>query len=120
MKKIAVVTGSARGIGHATALALGKAGYHVIFSDVRAAEEVPNLVPEAEAPGTDVFPQPAKIAVIIRTARSNARIFFMVFLLVFCFFCIQHLQYNAAARCFTIQPAAKWFAVRTFYSVLNS
>ena len=51
MKKIAVVTGSARGIGHATALALGKAGYHVIFSDVRAAEEVPNLVPEAEAQG---------------------------------------------------------------------
>lgn len=51
MKKIAVVTGSARGIGHAIALALGKEGYHVILSDVRTEEEMPELIPAVKAQG---------------------------------------------------------------------
>ncbi len=35
MKKVAVVTGSARGIGHTTGRTLAREGYFVVFSDVR-------------------------------------------------------------------------------------
>lgn len=43
MKKIALVTGSTRGIGHAIAEMLGKNGYHVIVCGTRELSELPEL-----------------------------------------------------------------------------
>ncbi len=48
-KKIAVITGSRRGIGKGVAFALGKEGYHVILSATR--DEAPGLIKEFEEQG---------------------------------------------------------------------
>lgn len=54
MKKIAVVTGSRRGIGLATAKTLAKEGYRAILSDIVEAAEVQPLLGELRAEGLDV------------------------------------------------------------------
>ncbi len=44
MEKIALVTGSTRGIGHAIATALGRAGYYVIISGTKELDQQPGLL----------------------------------------------------------------------------
>ncbi len=44
MKKIALVTGSTRGIGHAIAMGLGREGYHVIISGTKELSAMPGLL----------------------------------------------------------------------------
>ena len=51
IKKIAAVTGSARGIGNATAKALAEEGYLVILSDIREPEQAVDLINEFTACG---------------------------------------------------------------------
>ncbi len=51
IKKIAAVTGSARGIGNATAKALAEEGYLVILSDIREPEQVTELIREFTTSG---------------------------------------------------------------------
>ena len=50
--KLALVTGSSKGIGAATAVALAEAGAHVVLTgrDVRALEAVEDRIHEAGAP----------------------------------------------------------------------
>ena len=54
IKKIAAVTGSARGIGNATAKALAEEGYLVILSDIREPEQAVDLINEFTACGYEV------------------------------------------------------------------
>ena len=49
--KTALVTGASRGIGHATAAALAKAGEHVLVHYGRSAQEAESLVAEIKAKG---------------------------------------------------------------------
>jgi NAD(P)-dependent dehydrogenase (short-subunit alcohol dehydrogenase family) len=49
--KTALVTGASRGIGHATAAALAKAGAHVLVHYGRSAQEAESLVAEIKAKG---------------------------------------------------------------------
>ena len=49
--KTALVTGASRGIGHATAAALAKAGAHVLVHYGRSAQEAESLVEEIKAKG---------------------------------------------------------------------
>jgi len=49
--KTALVTGASRGIGHATAAALAKAGAHVLVHYGRSAQEARSLVAEIKAKG---------------------------------------------------------------------
>jgi 3-oxoacyl-[acyl-carrier protein] reductase len=49
--KTALVTGASRGIGRATALALGEAGAHVLVHYGRSAQEAKSLVAQIEAKG---------------------------------------------------------------------
>ncbi|HWZ50072.1 MAG TPA: SDR family oxidoreductase [Granulicella sp.] len=49
--KIALVTGASRGIGRATALALARAGAHVLVHYGRSAQEAESLVDEIQAKG---------------------------------------------------------------------
>lgn len=51
MEKIAVVTGSARGIGYATACKLCEAGYRTVFSDIQPEEDMASLVAFLTAKG---------------------------------------------------------------------
>lgn len=51
IKKIAAVTGSARGIGNATAKALAEEGYLVILSDIREPDQATELIEEFTASG---------------------------------------------------------------------
>ena len=50
-RKIAVVTGSRRGIGLGIAKALGKAGYTVVISDIVEADEVASVIQELSMQG---------------------------------------------------------------------
>jgi 3-oxoacyl-[acyl-carrier protein] reductase len=49
--KTALVTGASKGIGRATALALAKAGAHVVVHYGRSAQEAESLVAEIQAKG---------------------------------------------------------------------
>ncbi len=51
MNKIAIVTGSSRGIGYGIAVALGQNGYHVIVSGTRPEADQPELMPGLAAKG---------------------------------------------------------------------
>ena len=51
MDKIAIVTGSARGIGFATACKLCEAGYHTVFSDIQPEEEMAGFLSDLNAKG---------------------------------------------------------------------
>ena len=49
--KTSLVTGASRGIGHATAAALAKAGAHVVVHYGRSAQEAENLTPIVRTKG---------------------------------------------------------------------
>lgn len=51
MSKVAIVTGSARGIGYATACKLCENGYLTVFSDVRPEQEMAAFVEELHQKG---------------------------------------------------------------------
>lgn len=61
-KKIALVTGAARGIGRATALALASAGAHVLIHYGRSAEEAESVVAEIQSKGGQAQSMAADLA----------------------------------------------------------
>lgn len=63
MKKIAVVTGSTRGIGHAIAMKLGREGYKVIVSGTKEQGDMPGLMEAFAEAGIEAVYQKCNIAV---------------------------------------------------------
>jgi len=55
MKKVALITGAARGIGFKTAEALGTAGLDLVICDIRAETDVADAVSALKATGADVL-----------------------------------------------------------------
>lgn len=76
-QRVAVVTGAGRGIGAATARALGRRGYHVIVnfhSNAGAAAEVVGSIPHATAVRADVCDQQQVTAMIEGIVAEHGRI----------------------------------------------
>lgn len=71
--KVALVTGAARGIGKATALALAEAGYRVVLAG-RTAETVEAVAAEARAAGHDALAVQCDVADEASVDRLFARI----------------------------------------------
>lgn len=61
-RPVALVTGAARGIGRATALALARAGYDVVINFSRSREQAQAVAREAEALGARPLLQQADVA----------------------------------------------------------
>lgn len=61
---VAIVTGAARGIGRACALALGAAGFHVVLADLAAGPEgpLPGVAREVRALGVEALPIEVDVA----------------------------------------------------------
>ena len=54
-KKVAIVTGSARGIGESTALMLAQRGYNITVNYASSADEAKDTVTQCEAAGAEVL-----------------------------------------------------------------
>ena len=60
--KVAVVTGGARGIGRATALALAERGARVVLNDLHSMDEAQEVAREVEAAGSTALVHQADVA----------------------------------------------------------
>ena len=76
MKKVVLITGSAIGIGRACAQAFGRAGYHVVVTDVLEQEgrTLANELPSAEFQKLDVRSTPNADAVVAEVERLHGGI----------------------------------------------
>jgi glucose 1-dehydrogenase len=76
--KIAIVTGGARGIGAASAIALARAGAHVLVNDILAPDDVLQQIAEAggsgEAALADVTDRQAVDALVESAAQRHGRV----------------------------------------------
>jgi 3-oxoacyl-[acyl-carrier protein] reductase len=76
MKKVVLITGAAIGIGRACAQAFGRAGYHVVVTDVLEHEgrALANELPSAEFQKLDVRSTPNADAVVAEVERLHGGI----------------------------------------------